>query len=302
MNESHPNTANTEKQTGPNGVASACRRLSIVMRNALARYDLRPLGYLLANLMVLESFDRDRTVGRLEIEEWSRAMGLRDAKGLRVDKCKTELRYLAELGIALLNWTEKSFQLRPDHSQWSRECAFRREPSGGRATDLPLRAERPLDEALAEVSRERALDGVSAKFADGTDRAPSVSANFSETAAHIHDHDREVHDPQSMKHVNMPHAARLSGLGRVYDVGEAGRKTGHEILAFVVQQAERLGGKLSADYREKWARRIVDDAEPGLCWRIAAEAKCRNDARSLENPAGWMNRWYMSEKRLGPYA
>ena len=146
---------------------------SRVMRDGLANYDLKPREYWLAQVLVLETYDQvDATgapapvaIGRLRLEDWARRSGYDDAKGPRVDKLVGVLKALVDLGIVDVNWVEGTYEPRPAAESWSRLKALRAKPRClplEAQRILNLGAERPLSSALAEVSRERALDGVGA--------------------------------------------------------------------------------------------------------------------------------------------
>src|ERR1035441_7411749 len=133
-------------------------------------YDLKPQEFWLAHLLVLESYDRRDAAGRparvpwgkLSLEDWAARGGFRDNKGTRCDKLRPVLESLAQLGIVDVNWIEGTFELRPSVESWSRVNGLRAKPRPGQTAQqvMELCADRPLSAAMAEVCREKALEGV----------------------------------------------------------------------------------------------------------------------------------------------
>lgn len=136
-----------------------CWLLSYRFRQGLSNYRLMPQEERLAHLMCLDTFDRGELGGRVTLEVWARALGLRDSKGLRTDKCEKLVKSLMDLGIADVNSAQGTFELRPYAQHWSRLRALRNEAESKAEGELPLCAERPLSEALSELARDKALAG-----------------------------------------------------------------------------------------------------------------------------------------------
>jgi hypothetical protein len=137
--------------------------LSIRMRDWVAGYDLRPTEERLVHLMVLDSYDRGVTRAKVRLDYWGGRLRL------RLDKLERVLREVINLGLVDVNQALGTFELRPDHEQWSRSRAFRPSdrvldpelteiPGPVRNPELGLVAERPLSEALSEVAREKAIE------------------------------------------------------------------------------------------------------------------------------------------------
>jgi hypothetical protein len=80
---------------------------------------------------------------------------------------------------------------------------------------------------------------------------------------------------------------------KTFEVGALGRKTGQEIFDVVIKQTKPL----KSCFQERLWRRIEED--PKLIWELASEAKERYD---IKNKAGWINRAYMRQKKLGRFA
>lgn len=133
---------------------ATCRKLSTIIRENLLRYALKPTEFKFVQRLVLETYDRDRFVAPIQLEEWARGLEFRDARGLRVDKARAVFDTLRELLIVDANEGQGTYQLRPDISAWSNLRPGG--PAGGQK-QFKLCAERPLDEALSSVSREAAL-------------------------------------------------------------------------------------------------------------------------------------------------
>jgi hypothetical protein len=145
--------------------------LSIRMRDWVAGYDLRPTEERLVHLMVLDSYDRGITRAKVRLDYWGGRLRL------RLDKLERVLREIINLGLVDVNRALGTFELRPDHEQWSRSRAFRPSdrvldpelteiPGPVRNPELGLVAERPLSEALSEVAREKAIES-GAPICDG---------------------------------------------------------------------------------------------------------------------------------------
>lgn len=128
------------------------------LRQAIIDYDLLPTEIRLLMLLCLETFDAGLIGDQVALQRWAEKLRMRDAKGLRVDKCEKVFKTLVDLGIVDLNATQATYQIRPDPLTWSRVRAL----YGPRKTEseLQLCAERPLSESLSELSREKALGGV----------------------------------------------------------------------------------------------------------------------------------------------
>ena len=166
----------TPMTTTPMTQAAACEVYSWVTRDGLAIYDLKPQEFWLAHLLVLESYDRRDAAGRparvpwgkLSLEDWAARGGFRDNKGTRCDKLRPVLESLAQLGIVDVNWIEGTFELRPSVESWSRVNGLRAKPRPVQTAQqvMELCAERPLSAAMAEVSREKALEGVGVAAGD----------------------------------------------------------------------------------------------------------------------------------------
>lgn len=135
-----------------------CVALSIQFRLGLQCYDLVPTEFLLSHLLCLLTLDRGEVTGRLDPREWAVRIGMVDAAGPRAGRCLKVVKTLICLGILDVNFAQGTFELRPCVENWSRTRAFRgasRTATG--MEELPLRSERPVSEALSELSREQAL-------------------------------------------------------------------------------------------------------------------------------------------------
>jgi len=120
----------------------------------------------LAHMLCLDTFDQGKTQGMIRLDEWARRMNLRDSKGLRPDKVATLLNTLKDLGVVDVNAAQATFEPRPDADLWSRARITRARAistpsaegsSAPAAAELALRDERPLPEAMNELSREKAI-------------------------------------------------------------------------------------------------------------------------------------------------
>jgi hypothetical protein len=137
-----------------------CVAYSRHLRRGLEDYELLPTELRLLHRLCLETFDAGEIRGRVALERWTAKLRMRDAKGLRVDKCERVFKSLCDLGIIDLNAAQGTFELRPDPLTWSRVRALYGTVKP--ESELPLCAERPLSESLSELSREKALSGVPA--------------------------------------------------------------------------------------------------------------------------------------------
>lgn len=141
-----------------------CAIYSRRFREAIEDYELLPTELRLLQRLCLETFDAGLVRGQVAMERWAAKLRMRDAKGLRVDKCEKVFKSVCDLGIVDLNAALGTFELRPDPLVWSRVRALYGvvKPQ----SELSLCAERPLSESLSELSREQALKGVPV-LADG---------------------------------------------------------------------------------------------------------------------------------------
>ncbi len=142
---------------------------------------LRPNELRLGYQICLETFDAGLESGRCtdeDLDRWARLLNLKDSKGFRGDKVASILNTLKDLGIVDINPGQGTFEPRPHPQVWLRARAMRaREFTGAvssHAPELQLRAERPLSEALSELSREAATGQTS------TGATPAVSSDKSD--------------------------------------------------------------------------------------------------------------------------
>ena len=126
-------------------------------RESLEDYDLLPTELRLLLHLCLETYDQGLIRGRVDLPGWAAKLRMREAKGLRVDKCERVFKSVCDLGIVDLNAAQATFELRPDPSSWSNVRAFY--GVSKQETELTLCAERQLSESLSELSREKALLG-----------------------------------------------------------------------------------------------------------------------------------------------
>jgi predicted nucleic acid-binding Zn ribbon protein len=131
---------------------------SRALRSGMIDYDLLPNEIRLLLLLCDETLDEGVLIGRVNLEKWAARLRMREAKGLRVDKCAKVFKNLCDLLIVDLNGAQGTYQLRPYASDWSRTRALHRDKKT--QDELSLCAERPLSESLSELSREKALLGV----------------------------------------------------------------------------------------------------------------------------------------------
>lgn len=130
--------------------------MSRALRRGLVRYGFKPTEVLLVLILCEETFDAGRLSGRADLGRWSAELGTAwPERKLR----KLVWEELIAVGVVDFNAGQGTYQLRPDMKSWSRT----REPRAPRddlrnGGQLPLVAERPLSEALSEVSREAVLD------------------------------------------------------------------------------------------------------------------------------------------------
>jgi hypothetical protein len=139
------------------------------MRDGLACYQLKPKEFWLAQVLILETYDRVDATGAwspvlhgpLRIDEWAKQGGFEDDTGLRRTKLRSLLKSLVGLGIVDVNWIESTFEPRPDVETWSKVNGLRAKPQPVCLNQrlLELSAERPLSAALAAISREGAVKG-----------------------------------------------------------------------------------------------------------------------------------------------
>lgn len=138
-------------------LAAAAQALSIVMRQAICLYDLAERELRLANWLILETYDQGQFKGQVDFHEWARVLGFWDAKSVRPKQCMEVFIELQNLGLLDWNEAEGTYELRPYQSHWTGLKRRGLLSEAKRNQGLSLRAERPLSEALSEVSRENAL-------------------------------------------------------------------------------------------------------------------------------------------------
>ena len=153
-----------------------CWVYSRVMREGLTCCKLKPKQSWLAEVLILESYDRlDESGlaapvlrGKLALKEWAERGGFRDEKGLRTKTLEGVLRSLVTLGLVDVNWMESTFELRPAASSWDTSVGLRAKPRPVcvKQQVMEFSAERPLSAALADLSREKALTGAGVATSD----------------------------------------------------------------------------------------------------------------------------------------
>lgn len=136
--------------------------LSIAIRQALLDYKLKPLERDLAHILVLESYDLGVNAGAVQLDKWAIRLGMTDSGRARGDRTLALLKSLQDLRIVDLDPVRGTFELRPYARDWSRARALRtpigdQKEQQGHTAPLPLHAERPLSEALSDLSREKTL-------------------------------------------------------------------------------------------------------------------------------------------------
>ncbi|MDB6022908.1 MAG: hypothetical protein JWQ04_2765 [Pedosphaera sp.] len=132
--------------------AAHCRAYSAALCRGLVSYRLMPNEVLLLLILEGETFARNLIEGKVDLDAWARR--------LRLTTAKLEKRYwqpVVELLIVDSNEGQGTFQLRPFMQDWSRVRGLRNPNNLCAEPELPLVAERPLDDALSSLSREKAL-------------------------------------------------------------------------------------------------------------------------------------------------
>lgn len=118
----------------------------------MAGHDLRPTEVRILIRITLDSYGRGSAGCVVDVESWRRELGL--ARG----KCEELLDGLARSGVVAWNRVERRIELRPDPACWTvprKRSTFNTQHSTSNwEKELPLRDERPVDEALSELSRE----------------------------------------------------------------------------------------------------------------------------------------------------
>lgn len=151
---------------------SACQTLSKSMREGLCLYDLKESELRLAHQLVLETYDCEQTSGKTDFHRWARDLGFWDAEGLRPRRCMRVFVKLKNLGLLDWNQAQGSYELRPpNQNNWSglKRRGLLSALKSSHDQELPLRAERPLSEMLAQTEREEAL---AAAERDSSPRGP----------------------------------------------------------------------------------------------------------------------------------
>lgn len=279
----------------------------MALRRNLVAYAFKPLEVLALLVLCDETFDCGAVQGRVELGRWAGMLGL------RADKFRQLWGGLLQSGVVDFNAGQGTYELRPDPSCWAQAVVRLRVRTDGRFLDrqdlavgqheLPLRAERPVSEAMSSVSRDLAVGALHdhEALAGGQgggkirrDRADAAAEKSAGSHDHDPDHDQK-HDSRIMSHGTMTHEPAALGdtrpaLTRLYDVGTASPMTGNEIIDAVEKSANR---RLDEKTRLAWTRRLGENAT--LVWQAAAEARQRHE---LDNPIGWMNRMYLREQGI----
>lgn len=297
---------------GPESVNSAA---SAAIADALAMHDFDKRERAVLDLLRLVAYRRENGLAEIRRLEWvARGAGisrgnasviLRRLQGMLIIQEGPEGFYGFRLPIA--NWKvaqrlelievmeqmdlgieppDLSQALREQFAEQARACQAR-EP--GSSCERTARPEDGSANALSSTVPESGTVRISCdRTRIGYGRKEPMMAGLpatvpeSGTFPHEHEHDRNI----------MSHEQR-GFLERRFDVGTLERKSARDILAAVKRAAPGLRPRHERD----WLRRIEEDAR--RVWELAMEAQART---GILNAAGWMNRSYMREMRLGRYA
>lgn len=237
---------------------------------------LKPNEFDLAELLCQHTFDVQQPGGRIDFDFWAKLLNLKDSKGYRPDQAEKLFQTLTELDIVDVNDAQATFEPRPDSSIWLRACAMRARalsPQRDAEGELPLRDERPLPEALNELSREAALaqpascsqpseksdDAASGKLPDGRRRNPTTQETREKPRDAVSS-EKSDDAPLRLKDPKFPKLKLRSG--------EITRRTGAELKSALYRIEETLEG---------------DDLREAFCV-ILGESAGNNDAGK------WINR------------
>jgi hypothetical protein len=127
-------------------------KLCARMSEGIARYELHQNEQRLALWVICETFCQRRLIAPIDFERVTKVLSGRPERWFGV------LTTLQKLGVVLFNATEGVIEPNPDFLSWSRARALRAESLGSEDQGkLELKAERPLDAALASNGRDAAL-------------------------------------------------------------------------------------------------------------------------------------------------
>jgi hypothetical protein len=273
------------------------RTLSIRMREGLSVYDLKELELRLAHILVLETFDRDQTRAKIELRRWAKVLGLVEAKGPREDKALALFNSLVDLDIVDANAGDGMYELRPAMENWSRLRALRIKQSQAAHPELPnFSAERPLSEALSDVSREKALQKgpvprrdwshLFSKLAQNINDPDALQAlmreNFPEPSSGATENERRINPPTD--------GEKSRGVSADYSADwRPGEKT-------TVNPGALLGGLESADYSAAPIASLAPVKTAKLAIPANSPAPARTDPKLTSAAA---LRWLQEVDKLG---
>ncbi len=128
--------------------------MSKLLRHGLRVYDFKLTEVLLLLILCEETLDVNCPKGEVRFEAWWKELGLESWR-----KFRPHWEAVVSAGVVDYNEAEGKYQLRPDTAQWSRMRGLRVPNQNLRVeSELSLVAERPLSDALSELSRENALE------------------------------------------------------------------------------------------------------------------------------------------------
>lgn len=145
-------------------------------------------------------------------------------------------------------------------------------------------------ELSAIAQNEPGKTGVFDAVPDSGTGALHVHGRSGISMVHGHAKENEFRNPE-----RMPDEAVQGDGGsweKRFDVGALEPKSAREIMDAVMKHIRPSG-----EFVRQWRRRIYEDAS--LVWELAMEAR---DRVGVGNRAGWANRGYMKQKKLGRWA
>lgn len=127
------------------------RAWSAALRAGMVAYGFLPTEVLLLLILCEETFDRNELAARADVPAWARRLGMRP------DKLRPVWEELIGIQVVDFNAAAGWYQLRPALESWTNVRALRVPRNLRAGAELPLKLERPIDEALSSMSREQAL-------------------------------------------------------------------------------------------------------------------------------------------------
>lgn len=252
------------------------RKLSTALRHNMVAYGFGKNELRLLLILCEETFDDNKLEGKADLAAWSLLLDM------RFDKLRDGAwRDLIQCQVVDFNQGQGSYELRPDIAHWSRLRGPVLENNLRAGQELPLVAERPVDETLSLMSRETVLteappfEGVQPQLAApaGSQSSKDLGGEFKRLIKALDTNSVEIEFPQDQSADKIPVNAKenLSASGgkirRV--MAEKSAATQHppdEAVAITAEKSAAPIAKLSFLKKAKLAISPAEKSAAALRW------------------------------------